>query len=659
MKDENKTKAQLISEMKELRQKISDVENIANGERLANEKFLAITNAAVDFIFCKNINRQYTFVSRSMTEFLGCNESDLLGKIPEEIYDEKVAAVMYEVDLCALNGENVSEVRTLPIEGELCTFHTIRVPLRDSDGNIVGLSGIVRDITELKEAEQELLKSQYKLEEAQRRAKIGNWELNIPTNTLIWSKELYYIFGVNEKNYKPTPENFAQLIHPDDVSYVMAPETFEKNNRAGNYEMEYRVIDQKTKQTKHVYFWGEAFFDSDGNPIKHIGTFQDITVRKQLEAQLLQSQKMEAIGTLAGGIAHDFNNLLASVLGYTELVQSTLDPGGNDFAYLRNVVTAANRAKDLAQKILIISRPSLANTEPVKLINLVEEVVTVLKASISMNINIRQEIHPNIPFISADPSEIYQVILNLCTNAVQAMQEGGELLLSLTKAEQRQGREEEFLCLTIEDNGCGMDAATMERIYEPFFTTKERMEQRGTGLGLSIVSSLVKQHMGQIEVESKLGIGTQFRIYFPVSVEDEALSINKTESSIVSENKHILLVDDEQMLCNMGTSILENLGYRVSAFTNVHKALEVFEEKPQEFQLVITDYSMPHLTGPQFMKKIRAICSDIPILLVTGYSNLAKPENLQEWGCDCIIAKPYSIKNLGQTVSQLLEKVKE
>ena len=288
----------------------------------------------------------------------------------------------------------------------------------------------------------------------------------------------------------------------------------------------------------------------------------------------------------------------------------------------------------------------------------------VLRASISKDIDIRQEIDFDLPLISADPSQIYQVILNLCTNAVQSMQERGELWIRLNRPKHNQLRHEqkqvteEFLCLSVQDNGCGMDAATIERIYEPFFTTKEKGEQRGTGLGLSIVSNVVKQHRGYLEVESDPGVGTIFRVYFPILKGEEALSPKVSESSVVSGNEHILLVDDEKMLCDMGTSILEDLGYRVTSFTDSQEALKAFDTNYQDFHLVVTDYSMPHLTGPQLMKKMKAIRSDIPMLLITGYSNLATPENIQEWGCDGIIAKPYDVKKLSQTVSLALAKLK-
>ncbi len=403
-------------------------------------------------------------------------------------------------------------------------------------------------------------------------------------------------------------------------------------------------------------------YDNGNTIIAGIVVFHDITDLKLAQAQLHQSQKMEAVGTLAGGIAHDFNNLLAPIQGYAELAKMLLDPSSKETRYLDNILKSANRSADLVRKLLTITRSSPGETAAVQLNTLVEEVLTVLMASIPPSISIRQEIETDLPPISAEASQIHQVILNLCNNAVQAMQEGGELWIRLKRLnhqlsnDQKQNAEGEFLCLSIQDTGCGMDAATLEHIFEPFFTTRGKGEHRGTGLGLSIVSSVVKQHKGHLEVESDPGAGTQFRVYFPIVTMGKALLPREIQSSVLSGHEHILLVDDEEMVNEMGVSILETLGYSVASFRDSQKALRAFESNPQHFQLVVTDYSMPHLTGPQLIEKIRAIPSDVPVLMITGYANLATPEKIDEWGCDGIVGKPYDINKLSQTVHHLLAK---
>jgi len=296
---------------------------------------------------------------------------------------------------------------------------------------------------------------------------------------------------------------------------------------------------------------------------------------------------------------------------------------------------------------------------------LIEDVLEVIRSSIPKNIDIFEELEFNLPLISIDPSQIYQVILNLCTNAIQAMPTGGELRIKLEQIKHVDSGtienipDEEFICLSVQDGGNGMDAATLDRIYEPFFTTKEKGEQRGTGLGLSIVSSVVRQHGGLLDVESEPGYGTTFRVYIPITEQEETVPIEDVSIPKYADGgEHVLFIDDEELVNEMGATILEELGYRVTSFTDSQEALQAVETTPQDFDLLITDYSMPNLTGPQLMKKVKEIRCDLPMLLVTGYTNLATLENMKLWGCSGVIAKPYRLKELSQAVREALSNAR-
>jgi signal transduction histidine kinase/CheY-like chemotaxis protein len=395
-------------------------------------------------------------------------------------------------------------------------------------------------------------------------------------------------------------------------------------------------------------------------------TINDLTEQKRLQNQISQNQKMEALGALSGGVAHDFNNLLVPIMGYAEMIKMGLASNCKEFEYAAAIGESARIAKDLIEKILLFSRKSPTITQSVQIKNVLEECLTLIRASIPKNIDIRQEIDFTLPLISADPSQLHQVIINLCTNATHAMPEGGDLWIRLnhikhntfSKTQEPPVPENDWICLSVQDDGCGMDAETLQRIYEPFFSTKVKGEQRGTGLGLAIVSNIVKQRNWHLEVESKVGAGTIFRIYFPTLPKDIALTPKPTVTPFVAGVEHILLVDDDRLVNKLGTTFLEKLGFDVTSFLDSQKALDEFQQKAQDYQLVITDYSMAQLSGPQLIQRIRRIRSDIPILLITGYANLVTPENLQEWGCDGIITKPYNLKQLSNSIQRVLAKTK-
>jgi PAS domain S-box-containing protein len=393
-------------------------------------------------------------------------------------------------------------------------------------------------------------------------------------------------------------------------------------------------------------------------------TISDLTEQKRLQTQVSQNQKMEALGTLAGGIAHDFNNLLVPIIGYAELIEMSLEHGCKEVEYAAAIVESARIARDLIEKILLFSRQSGTRTQAVQIKDVMNECLTLVRVSIAKNIDIRQEVDVDLPLISADPSQLHQVIMNLCTNAAQAMPEGGKLWVRLNlirNARLVNGLEllsqgEEVICLSVEDNGCGMDNATLQRIYEPFYTTREKGEQRGTGLGLAIVANIVKQRKWHLDVASNVGEGTIFRIYFPTLPKADRVARKAKKADLAPGGERILLVDDDRLVNKVGTTFLKRLGFEVTSVLDSQEALKEFERNARGYQLVITDYSMAKLSGPQLIRRIKAVRDDVPVLLITGYANLATSENLQEWGCEGIIAKPFDVKQLSDAIRRVLSR---
>lgn len=385
--------------------------------------------------------------------------------------------------------------------------------------------------------------------------------------------------------------------------------------------------------------------------------------RRALEAQLRQAQKMEAIGTLAGGIAHDFNNILAAILGYTELAKQKMIPESEPDHCLVQVLRATYRAKELVRQILAFSRKGEQEMKSMRIQCVVKEALKLLRASLPASIEIQQRIGVDCRPILADPTRIHQIILNLCTNASHAMEAKGGTL-SVLLEDTALGEEEaqaqglaagDYVLLVVSDTGHGMGKEVMDHIFEPYFTTKER--GKGAGMGLAIVHGLVKASGGKISVASTIGQGTTFRILFP-QVRDKAGEEAPQKISVSSGqgSERIFVIDDEQAIVAMEKIALERLGYQVQLFADSEEALAAFRADPQGCDLVVTDQTMPHLSGMDLAKAFLAIRPDLPIILSTGYSSQASEEDAARIGIRRFIMKPVNIADLAAAIREILDQ---
>jgi len=380
--------------------------------------------------------------------------------------------------------------------------------------------------------------------------------------------------------------------------------------------------------------------------------------RKKLEEELQQALKMEAIGTLAGGIAHDFNNILYSIIGYTELTMDDVPEGSLAQKNLTEVLKGALRAKNMVRQILAFSRKDDIQKKPVKIQPVVKEALKLLRASIPTAIEIRQSIDEDCGPVLAASTQIHQLVMNLATNAYQAMQEKGGLL-ELTLMEEKIGSDDSnpdlhpgrYLKLTVSDTGHGMNSVVMKKIFDPYFSTKGHGE--GTGMGLAVVHGIVKSHGGNITVYSKLGEGTTFHVYLPLiearPVEPKTVPAEPTPTG----TEHILFVDDEEPIVRMMQQILERLGYQVTSRTSSVGALEAFKAKPDEYDLVITDMTMPNMTGIELAPRLREIRSDIPIIMCTGFSETIDEDRAKNMGILAYIMKPFLIDEIAKTIRKI------
>ena len=452
---------------------------------------------------------------------------------------------------------------------------------------------------------------------------------------------------------------FDDLLHPEDKALVVDRHI---RRLAGEEDLpttySFRVINK---------IGDEVLIELSAVPITWEGRkatlnfVRDITQQKKIETQLQEAQRMEAIGTLAGGIAHDFNNILGIVLGYAELAMDDVPEWNPAWHNLGEIRKASLRAKDVVRQLLSFARKSEIMKKPTNLIPVVKESLNLLRSSIPRSIEIRQNIPEDVDSILADPTQMNQVLINLCTNAHHAMPEGGVLEASLKNVELdedaaakypdlKPGR---YVNLTVSDTGQGINPELKDRIFDPYFTTKEI--GKGTGMGLSVVHGIVKSHKGAISVDSDIGHGTTFSLFFPV-VKEEAVSEPEMDEKLPEGNERILLVDDEESIIYVGRLRLERLGYKVETRMNPVEALELFRADPDRFDLVITDMTMPQMNGDQLVKEVLKIHPDMPTILCTGFSERIDEEKAKSIGIRKYIEKPINSSKLAKIVRKVLDE---
>ena len=412
-------------------------------------------------------------------------------------------------------------------------------------------------------------------------------------------------------------------------------------------------------KTFHVS--NSPIINSDGT-ISKLSVYRDITETSNMEKRLQQSQKMEAIGTLAGGIAHDFNNILFPILGHTEMLLEDNPEDSPLRKSLNEIYTGALRARDLVQQILTFSRQGKEELKLMKMQPIIKETLKLIRSTIPTTIAINQNLQPDCSPVRADPTQMHQIVMNLATNAFHAMEKtGGDLKIALKENELGEydliGPDMtpgNYACLTVADTGMGMDKKLIEKIFNPFFTTKEG--GKGTGMGLSVVHGIVKNMNGAIKVYSEPGKGTEVRVYLPAEKSTPKIQSEQPKEPLPCGTENILLVDDEEVIITMEKLALERLGYRVTSRTSSLEALEAFKASPDKFDLVITDMTMPQISGDKFAMEILKIRRDIPILLCTGFSETMTEEKINDIGIKGLLLKPIIMMDLAKKIRTVLDE---
>jgi PAS domain S-box-containing protein len=449
-------------------------------------------------------------------------------------------------------------------------------------------------------------------------------------------------FGTRDRETFSEDDLSLMKAVTDQVAIAIARLRDEEALKKARDELEQRVA-ERTAELRQAY---EKLMRETGE-------------RAKVEQQLRQAQKMEALGTLSGGIAHDFNNILAAIIGFTELVAGHIEKGSRDERHLARVMQASLRGRELVKQMLTFSRQAEQEKKPLRLSGVVKETVRLLRASIPSTIVIKLSVKSESGVILGDPTQIQQVLMNLTMNAAHAMQEkGGTLAIELSDFSVGPSRPDEhsiapglYMKLVVRDTGSGISPDIIDKIFDPFFTTKKLGE--GTGLGLSVVHGIVRQSNGYITVESQPGKGSSFSVYFPKFTEKPSAE-SATDETIPTGSERILFVDDEEALVEMGEDILAELGYEVTSRTSSRQALSLIREEPSRFDLVITDQTMPELTGIDLAREILSVRADIPIIMCTGFSHMVDADKAKAAGIRAFAMKPLTKKEIAKTIRQVL-----
>ncbi len=648
------------------RMKVSDKNRVDKERNQRTEESVRESEAALQSIFRASpigigmvVDRVIIRANERLCDMLGYSLEELLEQSAEMLYidlEEFKWVGKEKYSQIRKQGTGTVETRWKRKDGTILDVLLSSAPVDPSDLS-AGVTFTALDITQRKQAEAALQDS----EERFRTALEANPDpfvlYDMDGQVVFFNPAFTRVFGwtleeqlgqkmdqfVPKKNWPETRTMIETVLAGKSVS---ATETC-------RYTKDGQIIP--------VIISGAIYHDRQGNPAGSIINLRDISEQKRLQSQLQQAQRMEAIGTLAGGIAHDFNNILSAVIGYTEIALNDVEKDSLLQSNLKEVLNAGARAKDLVKQILTFSRQAEQELKPVQIKIAVNEALKLIRASLPTTIEIHQTVESNSAVL-ADLTQMHQVVMNLCTNASHAMQAaGGTLRVSLVDVE----IESDFAAghpgllpgpyiqLSVIDTGHGMTSEVVNRIYDPFFTTKEKGE--GTGMGLSVVHGIVKSHGGEVIVHSEPGKGTSFEIYFPAM---EKTEIRKTDAVLPLPigNERILFVDDEPSLVHIGKQILEPLGYEVEARTSSLEALELFKVKSEKFDLVITDMTMPKMTGDDLAREILKIRTNIPIILCTGYSKKISEGKAEALGVRALVMKPIVAEQLATIVRRVLDE---
>jgi PAS domain S-box-containing protein len=601
-----------------------------------------------------NPERKTIKVNESLCKMLGYRQDEMLGKTPFEFVDDENRKIFIEqTSKISTSPHRSYEVTLKKKNGQDLHTHFNATTIRDESGEIQSAFAFVTDITQRKQAEEERNRLAIAIEQAAESVFITDRDEMIQYVNPAFERITGYR---REDAIGQTPRILESGKHGA-LFYKQMRDTLIRGNAWHG-----RVVNRKKDGSLYeADATISPVLDKSGKITNFVYIKRDITNEIELERRLFQAQKMESIGTLAGGIAHDFNNILFSLYGYTELALDDAERGTPLHANLQEVLIAAHRAGDLVKQILTFSRQVDQKLKPLKIQMVVREALKLIRSSLPSTIEINQNISNTCGLVMADATQIHQVAMNLLTNAFHAMEDqGGKLDVTLKEIDLYMDDLKDpamlpgsYVCLTVADTGAGIDKSIIDRIFEPYFSTKEK--DKGTGLGLAMVHGIVKSYGGDLSVYSEPGKGSAFHVYLPVIQTQVETKETQVVSPVEGGKERILLVDDEEQIVRMSQQMLERLGYQVTARTSSIETLEAFRAAPDKFDLVITDTTMPNMTGIELARKLMEIRFDIPIIICTGFSEKISPDKAAAMGIRGYVMKPIVKSELAKKIREVLD----
>ncbi|PIE02756.1 MAG: hypothetical protein CSA81_05420 [Acidobacteria bacterium] len=633
-------------------------------------------NYVPDLIWVKDTDGRFIYANPAMcNKLLKCNSGkDALGK-SNMFFARQEQAKGYEYtfgEVC-VNSDEVVKKRGFPqrfiekglVRGELLILDVFKAPVFNDAREQIGIVGCGRDVTREVSNEQILRNFRGMIYEiADEVDSVAIQAYDESRKVTFWNSASQKIYGYSRE--EAIGRKLEDLIIPDhmkDSVIQLHKDWIEKGIKIGSEEL---VLRNKKGQEVHVFSSHALMNTVLGKEMLCIDI--DLSDQRRAEAerqvlikQLERARRLEAIGTLAGGVAHDFNNILAAIMGYSEIAIDSLPVESDVRGYLNAVLEASNRAVNLVRQILAFSHAEEQPRTPIKVSNITEEAMKLIRSFLPSTIKIELNLARNNDLVLADPTTIHQVIMNLSTNALHAMKnQKGVLKVSIEDREvtadeippEWECSQGHFVVIRVEDSGHGMDEETVQRIFEPYFTTKKREE--GTGLGLATVHGIVKSSKGFISVKSRLGEGTAFSIFLPQHAQVSRDSSTTGKTRLSRGNARILYVDDEEVLCRATKLVLEGLGYHVMVLSKPQEALRVFQKDPSQWDLIISDQTMPDMTGQELAQAVFKIRPDVPFILCTGFTTAVKEQQVLDMGIKSFLLKPVSKQDYAKYIQEAL-----